>query len=261
MLKPCSALNRDPAPFLPWLRAVAVSVVLPCLALSACGGSSSTPVPDNGDNQAPGEDGGDTGQDGLDQDETPDGGEVGEVGELSGPTEDVPADLADLERIGLTIDASARCAIVGQSFDMAVSRTLTDEEQEAGILDEPQDVSAYVYLTQSLGNSLEVLSRGDAAIQLQHRQQDVVSLTAELGTGSVTAYLAGFATDTPTSVVLKKPVPGGCLYALRLPDYCATGIAKSGTFAIGVGEQGISAQGCELSNPANYPVIELPPPE
>jgi len=138
---------------------------------------------------------------------------------------------------------------------------LTQEEEEAAVLDGPQDVSAYVTLTQSLGDSLELLSSGDGVIQLQHRQQDIVGLTAELGTGSVTAYLAGFAADTPTSVVLKKPVVGGCLYALRLPDYCATGFAKAGNLTIGVGDQAISAQGCELENPANHLVVELAAPQ
>lgn len=259
-------LESAPAPQssvrLPGLRAAMWSALLSSVFLAACGGSSSsTPATDNGDNQLPEQEVPDTVEDGLEQDETPDSGVVGEVGELSGPTEEVPVDLVDLERVGLTIDSAARCAVVGQAFDMAVTRSLSEEEQNAGILSEPQDVSAYVTLTQSLGNSLDLLSRGDGAIQLQHRQQDVVSLTAELGTGSVTAYLAGFAADAPASVVLQKPVPGGCLYALRLPDYCATGIAKSGEFSIGVGDQAISAQGCELDNPANHVVIELPAPE
>ncbi|MGQ7845327.1 hypothetical protein ACUNV4_12670 [Granulosicoccus sp. 3-233] len=250
--------TRDRSGNHPWL---AMMVLLPCFVLSACGDSSSSSSPvEDGDEQEQ-EDTDNEEEQGLGQDEIPDAGEIGEVGELSGPTRDVPADLVDQERIGLTIDSSARCSLVGQSFDMAVTRSLTVEEQAAGDLDSPQDVSAYVTLTQSLGNSLELLSRGDGAIQLQHRQQDVVGLTAELGTGSVTAYLAGFAPDAPTSVVLRKPVPGGCLYALRLPDYCATGIAKAGNFTIGVGDQAISAQGCELSNPAAHPVIELAAPE
>lgn len=248
--------TREPSGRYPRLLAMALSTLLSSLLLTACGGSSSTSsVPEGGDNQPPAQE--ETDNDGLGQDETPDPGEVGEVGELSPPSEEVPGDLVDQERIGLTIDSAARCAVVGESFDMAVARNLSDEELAAGELDGPQDVSAYVTLTQSLGDSLELLSRGDGAIQLQHRQQDIVGLTADLGTGSVTAYLAGFAADTPTTVILKKPVPGGCLYALRLPDYCATGFAKAGNFSIGVGDQGISALGCELSNPANHPVIEL----
>lgn len=245
-------------------RAAMVPVLASCLALAGCGGGSdSTPAPT--DNQSPGTEDEDSGDDGLGQDETPDPGVVGEVGELSGPTEDVPADLvAELaadDQIGLIIDSTARCAIVGQSFDMAITRSLSVEEENAGVLEGPQDVSAYVTLTQSLGDSLELLSRGDGAIQFRHRQQDMVGLTAELGTGSVTAYLAGFASDAPASVVLKKPVIGGCLYALRLPGYCATGFAKSGTLSIGIGDQAISAQGCELDNPANHLVVELAAPE
>ncbi len=250
--------TREPSGRYPRLPAMALSALLSSLVLSACGGSSSTSgVTEGGDNQPPAQGETDNDDDGLGQDETPDAGEVGEVGELSPPTEEVPVDLVDQERIGLTIDSAARCSVVGQSFDMAVARNLSEEELAAGELDGPQDVSAYVTLTQSLGNSLELLSRGDGAIQLQHRQQDMVGLTAELGTASVTAYLAGFAANAPATVVLKKPVPGGCLYALRLPGYCATGFAKAGNLSIGVGDQGISAVGCELSNPANHPVIEL----
>lgn len=242
-------------------RAAWMPLLVCCLALSACGGSGSDSMPEPTDNPSLDADGEETGEDGLDQNETPDSGVVGEVGELSEPTQQVPDELADLDRVGLIIDSTARCSTAGQSFDMTVTRSLTDEEQAAGLLTGPQDVSAYVTLTQSLGTSLELISRGDGAIQLQLRQQDVVGLTAELGTGSVTAYLAGFDGDGPASVVLRKPVPGGCLYALKLPGSCATGLAKSGTFTIGVGDQAISAIGCELQNPANHPVIELPAPD
>ena len=247
----------------PRLPASLLSALLSSLIfLTACGGSSNSgSVSEAEGEQSPVEEETDNGDDGLGQDETPDSGVVGEAGELTGPSEQVPDDLADQDEVGLIIDAAARCSIVGQSFDMSVARTLTQEEEEAAVLDGPQDVSAYVTLTQSLGDSLELLSSGDGVIQLQHRQQDIVGLTAELGTGSVTAYLAGFAADTPTSVVLKKPVVGGCLYALRLPDYCATGFAKAGNLTIGVGDQAISAQGCELENPANHLVVELAAPQ
>lgn len=231
------------------------SVLLLSLVLAACGGGggNNSAVEDAGDSA--GEDASD--QDGLNQEIDPDTGIIGEVGEPSEPVVDVPDELAELDQIGLTIDAAARCATAGQSFDLTVTRTPSQAELDAGVPDEPQDVSAYVTLTQGLGQSLELLSRGDGAIQLQHRQQDIVGLTAEVGNGSTTAYLAGFASDAPTPVLLQKPVPGGCLYALRTPGYCATGIARSGQFSIGIADQAIFAQGCELENPAGHPVVQL----
>ncbi len=234
--------------------------LLASVMLTACGGSSSSsPVTDevstDNDSSTP------LAPDGLDQNNTPDAGVVGEVGDLSEPTVSVPDDLAGLDQVALTIGASARCSTVGESFDVQITRALTAAEEAAGVLTEPQDVSAYVTLTQSLGDSLVLLSRSDGAAQFLHQQQDVVGLTAELDNGSVTAYLAGIAADAPESVILRKPVPGGCMYALRLPDYCATGIAKVGTLTFSHNDVGISAVGCELSNPANHPVIELFAPE
>ena len=236
-----------------------LAVVLASVMLTACGGSSSS-APVVGEESTDDDSSAPLTPDGLDQNDTPDAGVVGEVGGLSEPTVSVPDDLAAIDRVALTIDASARCSTVGESFDVQITRALTAAEEAAGVLTEPQDVSAYVTLTQSLGNSLELLSRSDGAAQFRHRQQDVVGLTAELDNGSVTAYLSGFAGDAPESVILRKPVPGGCMYALRLPDYCATGIAKGGRLTFSHNDEGISAAGCELSNPANHPVIELSAP-
>jgi len=120
-------------------------------------------------------------------------------------------------------------------------------------------VTSYVSCSQSLGDSLSQVSVADSAASFAFDQQDIFSLTVELDNGSVTAYLASFAADTPTPAILRKPAPGGCLYALRLPGYCATGYAKGGTLSFARDGQRISAQGCELDNPGNLPVFELEP--
>ncbi|ASJ76082.1 hypothetical protein [Granulosicoccus antarcticus] len=236
------------------------AVLLASCLLAACGGSSnSTSTPTVDAEMGTGTETED--DDELGQNETPDTGVVGQVGDPSVPSVSVPDELTDIDRVALSIGDSARCSAVGESFDVNITRGLTEEELAAGVLSEPQDVSAYVTLTQDFGDSLELLSRGDGAVQFRHQEQNMVSLTAELENGSVTTYLAGISADAPASVVLRKPVVGGCLYALRLPDYCATGLAKGGTLSFNRDGDGISAVGCELSNPNGYPVIELPAPK
>jgi len=195
----------------------------------------------------------------LGQAPTPDEGEVGVVGPLASPSQPVPDDLAGLDRVSLVIDSGSRCAVVGEPLNVGVTRALTDEEIAVGNPATAPDVTSYVSYSQSLGDSLSQVSVADSAASFAFDQQDIVSLTVELDNGSVTAYLAGFAADTPTPAILRKPAPGGCLYALRLSGYCATGYAKGGTLSFARDGQSISAQGCELDNPGNLPVFELEP--
>ncbi len=259
--KPSSTDPMMPSCFnVPFASDKLLVALLASVMLSACGGSSSSSP--TTDEETTGDDSSTPlTPDGLVQDTTLDSSMVGEVGELSEPTESVPDDLAGIDEVGLVIGVSSRCSTVGESFDVQITRALTADEEAAGILTEPQDVSAYVTLTQSLGNSLELLSRSDGAAQFRHQQQDVVGLTAALGNDSVTVYLAGIDADAPASVILRKPVPGGCMYAVRLPDFCGASIAKGGTLTFSHNDGEISADGCELSNPANHPIIELPAPE
>ncbi len=225
--------------------------------LSACGGSNgdgtgTAGTPDTGDENP---------ETTLGQDMTPDSAELGVVGPLATPSEPAPDELASLDRVSLVVSAESRCAVVGEAINVSVTRSLTEAELAAGDPATPPDVAAYVTYSQGLGDSLSLLSVTNSQASFSLQRQDVLSLTAELDNGSVTAYLAGFADDTPTSAVLRKPVPGGCLYAFRIPGYCATGLAKGGTLSFNRDGQGISAMGCELTNPGNLPVIDLPPPE
>lgn len=195
----------------------------------------------------------------LEQDQTPDNGEVGVVGPLAGPSQSVPDDLAQLDEVALIVNANSRCAAVSEPLELNVSRALTEAEIAAGDPATPPDVSAFVSYTQGLGDSLSLVSVGDGSASFAFERQDIVSLTVELDNGSVTAFLAGIDAAIPPPVVLRKEAPGGCLYALRSQNSCVTGFAKGGTLSLASDGLSISAQGCELSNPGNLPVIELEP--
>ncbi len=195
----------------------------------------------------------------VEQDQTPDAGEIGVVGPLTGPSQPVPDDLAQLDEVALVVNTSSRCTAVGEPLELNVSRALTDAEIAAGEPATPPDVTAFVSYTQGLGDSLAFVSVADGSASFAFERQDIVSLTVGLENGSVTAFLAGIDASIPAPVVLRKEAPGGCLYALRTQNSCVTGFAKGGTLSLARDGQSISAQGCELSNPGNLPIIELEP--
>ena len=237
------------------------AIVVVSVLLHGCSGGSGSSVADDVDpaNNDSLDTPANSGSDELEQDQTSDGGEIGIVGDNANPAQQVPSEVADADRVALIIDAQSRCSIAGTPFDMRITRGLSDAELEAAGLTDNPSAAGFVTLTQSFGDSLQLLSRTDESVQFQSSQQDLVGLTASVDNGSVTAFLASFASDTPQSVVLQKPVEGGCLYALRLPNFCATGIARNFNLTFGQGDQSISAVGSELENPSNLPVIELAP--
>lgn len=217
--------------------------LLMSLWLTACGGGGSDVISENNEELPP-----------QDLETAPDqgNGEVGVVAPFDGPSESLPDELAGLDEVSLRVQTESRCSEVGQALSLSVTRADDDSP------DTPfTNTTAYVQFTQSLGQSLRLISRGDESAEFDFQSEDIVGLTAEIDNGSVTAYMAGFAAGTPVSTILKKPVIGGCLYAFRIPGYCATGFAKNGTFSFSRDGISMSANGCELQNPNNLPVVEL----
>ena len=168
------------------------------------------------------------------------------------PSEPLPTELAALDQVALRIQPDDRCVGVSQTLSLSVTRSEGDPTTTPF-----SNTTAYARFTQSLGQSLSLLSRADETAEFTMQSQDIVALTAEIDNGSVTAYLAGFDATTPESAILKKPVVGGCLYAFRIPGYCATGFAKRGAFSIARDGVSMSADGCVLQNPSNLPVVDI----
>lgn len=179
-------------------------------------------------------------------------GEVGVVAPFDAPSESLPDELAVLDQVSLRVQPDDRCVVVGQTLSLSVTRADNNTSDATFI-----NTTAFTQFTQSLGESLQLISRGDESAEFNMQQQDIVGLTAEIENGSVTAFLAGFASETPTGAILRKPVVGGCLYAFRIPDYCVTGFAKGGPLSFSRDGISMSAEGCELQNPNNLPVVEI----
>ena len=78
------------------------------------------------------------------------------------------------------------------------------------------------------------------------------------GDGSITAFIAGYEASATNSFIMRKPVTNGCLYAFKAEDACATGLSRAGGFSVSRNGVSMSALGCELQNPDNLPVFELP---
>ena len=232
-----------------------VSALLVSLAVVACdgGGTSTTPAIPPGDLEVPG----------LVTDDDPGTGEVG-VPTATG-SEVAPPDDAPEVPVGaaLRIATAGRCTTVGETFELAVD--LESPPGPDGRVPSPIDVSASVTLTQSLGEGLELLARGDDAISLRMNTRDIVALRADIADAAEpsagrTVYVAGFAADAPASALMTKPVPGGCLYALRLPEesFCGTALVRDGSASLGSGDTFVAIEGCTYELPEGLPVIELP---
>lgn len=249
-------------------------VPLLCLTLAACGGGGSDPVAPADDAPPPGE--GDTPE--LVTDTDPGVGEIG-VPAVPDASIEPPADAPEvIPGATLRIDTTRLCPTVGEAFELAVELLPPPDDAGAGDVP-PTDVSASVSLTQSLGEGLELLSQGDGAISLRMTRRDIVALRADLddavagealeGSASAsdlatgrTVYVAGFAPDAPASVLMRKPVAGGCLYALRLPDrgFCGTALTRGGGRAsLGSGDIVLAVSGCTVEGAEDLPLIDLPP--
>jgi len=264
---------------LPMLKRFAPSLVV-CLVLSACDGGDGDADPTPADSgplagspgDASGPEDGDDAAAGVDSaaasgsDDAPlltidtDPG-LGEVG--------VPIDIetspsvggdAAVAGTGLSVNTGLLCPSVGESVELSV--TAAAPASTDGAERERRDVSADVRLSARYGDALEVLSQGDEAIALRMTRRDIVALDMVLeGESSVTVQMAGFDADAPPDVLMRKPVPGGCLYALRLrePAICGTALVRNGTGSLGTGDQVVTIDGCRFEAPDDLPVIELEP--
>lgn len=291
LYRSAEAFVPPPTPSLPMplpLRRVVMPLV--CLAVASCDGSGDSgadpgagvgasgaaldgPSPTVADQTVPAAPPDEVVPDtapGLVTDTDPDVGEVGvpvapdaSSALPSGPAPDVPPGAI------LRVDATSLCPTVGETFELAVGVL----PPGSGDAVEPIDVTASVTLSQSLGEGLELLSRGDGAIALRMNARDIVALRADfadeapadqgaaatdLSTGR-TVYVGGFAADAPSAALMRKPVPRGCLYALRLPEqgFCGTAISRGGRASLGSGDLVVAIDGCDHDAPAGLPVIEL----
>ena len=163
-------------------------------------------------------------------------------------------------RVGLIVDSTQRCAIVQEPIELVIKRELLEGEQpeEAGEL---PNVTGFVEFTQIYGDSLDSISRTDESAIFSMNRDDVIGLIANVQNsvnGSVTAFLAAYDTSAPEDFIMRKPVAGGCLYAFKSADFCSTGLATVGSISFSRNGLSMSAVGCELQNPDNISLIELP---
>ncbi len=229
-------------------------LLMSVISLVACGGSGSESPADSAGEQA-NSSGGENDLTELGTlDENVSTGEVGGVV----PGDSASGDLdGEAERIGLVVDSSQRCAVMFEPLEIVITAQLAEGE-EPEVADSMSNITGLVTFEQSLGSSLELVSRNDAAAIFQMNEQDIVGLTASTGGGSVTAFIAGYDASAPDSFIMRKPVTNGCLYAFKAEDVCATGLSRAGGFSVSRNGVSMSALGCELQNPDNLPVIELP---
>jgi len=182
------------------------------------------------------------------------GNEVADNG--NGPTREAPVADPQAERVGLIFDIAQRCAIVSESFKVVVTRQLAQGEEPSGSGELP-NISGLVEFEQSLGTSLDMVSRDDESVDFVMGSQDIVGLTASIENGSVTAYLAGYDSALPPRFIMRKPTADGCLYAFKVDDNCATGYTKASELTLNRDGVSMSANGCELNNPDGLPVFEV----
>ena len=215
-------------------------LLLAVLTLVGCSGSSS-----------------DNTSSALAQGETNTSAEVGVAAVSTATAERDEQEVASGQNRTLINEFDTRCIVVDEPFSLTVNERVTPADGSAA---EVSNVSAYVDLFQSDSSSVELLSRTDEMLNLVMRKQDIASVTTTLESVSVTAYIGAFNVDAPATAVLRKPVPGGCFYALRLDTdrFCGATVAKSSNVSISLGDEGISMTGCELNNPLGYTVIEIP---
>ena len=229
---------------------VCLLLLLSALSLMACSGSGSDNSPDVSDDQVA------SGENDPNELGTIENVPVGE-GELVSGDSQLGDPESEAERVGLVVASSQRCAVVSEPVEVVITSQLEedDEASESGVR---PNITGLVTFDQSLGNSLELVSRNDDAAIFQMTEQDIVGLTASTANSSVTAFIAGYDNDAPESFIIRKPVSSGCLYAFKSQNECVTGLSTTGNFAVSRNGVSISAVGCELQNPDNLPLIELP---
>ncbi|MFK7995761.1 MAG: hypothetical protein AB8B87_16620 [Granulosicoccus sp.] len=176
----------------------------------------------------------------------------------SSPGESDPEDQEG--RISLVVEPSLRCAKVNEPLELVFTRRLAEDElpAESGQL---PNVSGLVSLEQGYGTSLYLISRTDESINFQMTSQDIVGLTASIENGSLTTYVAGYNPDAAPRFIMRKPVPRGCLYAFKVDDYCVSGLTRSAPISFSRYGVSMTASGCELENPDDLSVIDVPASE
>lgn len=247
MSKPMTAQRRDFS-----IVRVYLLLLLSGLSLAACGGGSDNPTDSTGEQASANGGENDLNELGAIEDlPISDGTAVSGDSELGDPD-------GEADRIGLVVDSLQRCAVVFEPLEVVITRQLAEGE-EAVEPDALPNVTGLISFDQSLGSSLELVSRNDDAAIFQMNAQDIVGLTASTGNGSVTAFIAGYEASAPNSFIMRKPVSNGCLYAFKAEDDCVTGLSRAGGFSVSRNGVSMSALGCDLQNPDNLPVIEVPP--
>ena len=241
-----------------------------CLTIGACDGGGDSPdaasgaAPDDAPDAAP-----------VDApvdapvEETPaepslivdDGPRPGEVGVVTVPPDAaddvVPVDVEPGTR--LLVDADL-CPTVGETLGLTV--TAVEPSAEDGTPPATRDVTTDVQLTARFGEALELISRGDESIVLRMNEQDIAELVLDLaGESSRTVRIGGFGADAPADALMRKPVEGGCLYALRLGStFCGTARSSGeGVGSFGTGDTVVALDGCDYEAPDGLPLIELAP--
>lgn len=259
-----------------------IVVMLMAMALSACSGSSGSsggvsadsqqetgsgdsqdnPNGGNGTDTDTGTDtgtdtdtDGETGGDGDSANEVADGNSGDNVPGSPGDGQGDADPSSQTPALGLVIDSLDRCTPIFEPIQLVLSQQLAQGENAGG---ERPNVSNLVTIEPENGGSLNLVSRTDEGINFEISRQDIVSVTASLEDSMVTLFLAGYDRANPDSFILRKPANGGCMYAFKSEDFCATGFSTTGIFSTNRNGASISALGCELTNPNGLPVIELP---
>lgn len=232
-----------------------ILVVVVSCALTACGSSSSTDTVSSMDSVESTSGLNNNGL--LTSSEDTSGQQVG-VAVLSPSTESSTNDSAAVERANLINQITPRCIVVGEPFTLTVLERKTSSE---GMEPELINVTRFASLIQTNSTALEIISRTDESVTLVMKKQDIASLTSEIENGSITAFLGAFDLDSPSSSVLRKPVPGGCYVALRLDNdrFCGTAFGKAATIDLKLIDEGISITGCDIDNASGLPIIEIAP--
>jgi len=108
-------------------------------------------------------------------------------------------------------------------------------------------------------SSSEVATQNDESANFEFVKEDVLGLTTTIDIGSVTTFLAGYGAERPDTFIMRKPVPNGCLYAFKAGDYCVAGATSAAELTFSRNGVSMTANACNLQNPDNLPVVEVPP--
>lgn len=234
-------------------RCTSIFAVVASCALTACGSSSSNntdSLTDSIENTS------ELNNNGLiTSNEDTSGQQVG-VAVLSPPTDNLTDGSLAVERANLINEITPRCIVVGEPFTLTVLERKTSSE---GMEPELINVTRFASIIQTNSTALELISRTDESVSLVMNKQDIASLTSEIENGSTTSFLGAFDSSSPSSSVLRKPVPGGCYVGLRLDNdrFCGTAFGKAATIDLKLIDEGISVTACEIDNPLGLPVIDL----